>query len=121
MPTRAASVDAGYFGPDPGLADVVRWVDTQNALEAKAILKRDQGPKRRRAWARIQSEPEFIARWDDIQADVVEAFRGMYEDQAFCAKLCLAHPVVTTATSSYRYRQHPASSSAAAASWSYSY
>lgn len=60
-----------------GLADVVRWVDTQNTLEAKAILKRDQGPKRRRAWARIQSEPEFIARWDDIQADVVEAFRGM--------------------------------------------
>ena len=44
----------------------------------------------------------------------VEAFRGMYEDQAFCAKLCLAHPVVTTATSSYRYRQHPDSSSAAA-------
>ena len=27
-----------------------------------AILKRDQGPKRRRAWARIQSEPEFVAR-----------------------------------------------------------
>ncbi|HUF34955.1 MAG TPA: glycosyltransferase family 2 protein [Gemmatimonadales bacterium] len=44
----------------------------------------------------------------------VEAFRGMYEDQAFCAKLCLAHPVVTTGTCSYRYRQHPASSSAAA-------
>jgi glycosyltransferase involved in cell wall biosynthesis len=44
----------------------------------------------------------------------VEAFRGMYEDQAFCAKLCLEHPVVTTAACSYRYRQHPASSSAAA-------
>jgi len=44
----------------------------------------------------------------------VEAFRGMYEDQAFCAKLCLAHPVVTTAACVYRYRQHPASSSSAA-------
>ena len=44
----------------------------------------------------------------------VEAFRGMYEDQAFCAKLCLLHPVITAATCSYRYRQHPASSSAAA-------
>jgi glycosyltransferase involved in cell wall biosynthesis len=44
----------------------------------------------------------------------VEAFRGMYEDQAFCAKLCLAHPVIPTATCVYRYRQHPRSSSAAA-------
>lgn len=44
----------------------------------------------------------------------VEAFRGMYEDQAFCAKLCLTHPVIVTAACSYRYRQHPASSSAVA-------
>jgi glycosyltransferase involved in cell wall biosynthesis len=44
----------------------------------------------------------------------VESFRGMYEDQAFCAKLCLSHPVVTTAECFYRYRQHPRSSSAAA-------
>lgn len=44
----------------------------------------------------------------------VEAFRGMYEDQAFCAKLCLAHPVISTSVCSYRYRQHPGSSSAAA-------
>ena len=27
-----------------------------------------------------------------------DAFRGMYEDQAFCAKVCLRRPVVTTAT-----------------------
>jgi type IV secretion system protein VirD4 len=60
-----------------GLADVVRWVDTQSYREAEAILTRDQGPKRRRAWARIQSEPQFIGRWDDIQAEVVEAFRRM--------------------------------------------
>ncbi|HEU5039784.1 MAG TPA: glycosyltransferase [Gemmatimonadales bacterium] len=44
----------------------------------------------------------------------VESFRGMYEDQAFCAKLCLSHPVVTTAACTYHYRQHPGSSSAAA-------
>ena len=44
----------------------------------------------------------------------VEAFRGMYEDQAFCAKLCLAHPAIAITPALYRYRQHPASSSAAA-------
>ena len=43
-----------------------------------------------------------------------ETFRGMYEDQAFCAKVCLAWPVVTTSVSAYRYRQHAGSSSAAA-------
>ena len=43
-----------------------------------------------------------------------DAFRGMYEDQAFCAKVCLRRPVVTTARCVYRYRQHPGSSSARA-------
>ncbi len=43
-----------------------------------------------------------------------EAFRGMYEDQAFCAKVCASWPVVTTGVSGYRYRQHAGSSSAAA-------
>jgi glycosyltransferase involved in cell wall biosynthesis len=42
------------------------------------------------------------------------AFRGMYEDQAFCAKVCLRRPVVTTAKCVYRYRQHPGSSSSQA-------
>ena len=35
------------------------------------------------------------------------AFRGMYEDQAFYAKACLAAPVLASATCSSRYRQHP--------------
>jgi glycosyltransferase involved in cell wall biosynthesis len=43
-----------------------------------------------------------------------DEFRGMYEDQAFCAKVCLRWAVVTTSDCVYRYRQHPASSSAAA-------
>jgi glycosyltransferase involved in cell wall biosynthesis len=43
-----------------------------------------------------------------------DAFRGMYEDQAFCAKVCLRRPVVTTAKCVYRYRQHPGSSSSRA-------
>lgn len=34
------------------------------------------------------------------------AFRGMYDDQVFHAKLCLAYPIVTTSQSSYIYRQH---------------
>ncbi|MEO7795485.1 MAG: glycosyltransferase [Thermoanaerobaculia bacterium] len=35
------------------------------------------------------------------------AFRGMYEDQAFHAKLCLSHPVLVSSHCTYRYRQHP--------------
>jgi len=56
-----------------------------------------------------------------VRADVIrevrgfeDAFRGMYEDQAFCAKVCLRRPVVTTAKCVYRYRQHPGSSSSRA-------
>lgn len=56
-----------------------------------------------------------------VRADVIrevrgfeDAFRAMYEDQAFCAKVCLRRPVVTTAKCVYRYRQHPGSSSSLA-------
>ena len=56
-----------------------------------------------------------------VRADVIrevrgfeDAFRGMYEDQAFCAKVCLRRPVVTTAACVYRYRQHPGTSSSRA-------
>jgi len=52
-----------------------------------------------------------------LRRDVVEAvggfeqrFRGMYEDQAFCAKICLRAPVFVTSGCWYRYRQHPNSS-----------
>ena len=43
-----------------------------------------------------------------------DSFRGMYEDQAFCAKICLRWAVATGAYVGYRYRQHAASSSALA-------
>lgn len=43
-----------------------------------------------------------------------DAFRGLYEDQAFCAKVCLRWPVATGTFVGYRYRQHPGSSSAVA-------
>lgn len=36
-----------------------------------------------------------------------ESFKGMYEDQVFHAKLCLAFPAFVTSESWYRYRQHP--------------
>lgn len=36
-------------------------------------------------------------------------FRGLYEDQVFCAKVCLQFPVFASDQSWYRYRQHPAS------------
>ncbi len=39
----------------------------------------------------------------------VEAFRGMYEDQAFFAKVCTTTPVFVIKDYSARYRQHPAS------------
>jgi glycosyltransferase involved in cell wall biosynthesis len=35
-----------------------------------------------------------------------EIFRGMYEDQAFHAKLCFAFPVFVSGECWYRYRQH---------------
>jgi hypothetical protein len=44
----------------------------------------------------------------------VDAFRGVYEDQAFYAKICLAVPIVAFDVCWSRYRQHPASSVAAA-------
>jgi glycosyltransferase involved in cell wall biosynthesis len=36
-----------------------------------------------------------------------DGFRGEYEDQVFCAKVCLAYAVVASGTCWYRYRQHP--------------
>jgi hypothetical protein len=38
-----------------------------------------------------------------------ETFRGMHDDQAFYAKLCLSYNVFVSSTCSYRYRKHPAS------------
>lgn len=35
-----------------------------------------------------------------------DIFRGEYEDQAFCAKVCLRFPVFAAGQSWYRYRQH---------------
>jgi glycosyltransferase involved in cell wall biosynthesis len=36
-----------------------------------------------------------------------DAFRGEYEDQVFCAKICLHAPVFASGRCWYRYRQHP--------------
>lgn len=38
-----------------------------------------------------------------------EVFRGEYEDQAFCAKICLHAPVFASGRCWYKYRQHPGS------------
>ncbi len=35
------------------------------------------------------------------------AFRGLYEDQVFCAKICLQFPTFVASKCWYRYRQHP--------------
>ena len=43
-----------------------------------------------------------------------ERFRGLYEDQAFCAKVSLDAPVFTSNECLCRYRQHPDSTSAVA-------
>jgi glycosyltransferase involved in cell wall biosynthesis len=45
----------------------------------------------------------------------VEAFRGMYEDQAFLARFCLDRPVYVSVEHWDRYRQHPDSACATAA------
>jgi glycosyltransferase involved in cell wall biosynthesis len=38
-----------------------------------------------------------------------DAFRGEYEDQVFCAKICVNAPVFASGRNWYRYRQHPES------------
>jgi glycosyltransferase involved in cell wall biosynthesis len=38
-----------------------------------------------------------------------DSFRGEYEDQVFCAKICLDEPVFASRQCWYRYRQHPGS------------
>lgn len=38
-----------------------------------------------------------------------EAFRGEYEDQVFCAKICTTRAVFASGRTWYRYRQHPGS------------
>ena len=43
-----------------------------------------------------------------------ESFRGLYEDQAFCAKICLGSVVFASDECWYRYRQHPDSACAVA-------
>jgi glycosyltransferase involved in cell wall biosynthesis len=43
-----------------------------------------------------------------------ESFRGLYEDQALCAKICLEWPVLASNDCSYRYRQHADSACAVA-------
>jgi len=42
-----------------------------------------------------------------------DIFRGEYEDQVFCAKICLQWPVYASGECWYKYRQHPNSSVAA--------
>ena len=39
-----------------------------------------------------------------------DTFRGEYEDQVFCAKICLSAPVFASGQCWYRYRQHSGSS-----------
>ncbi|MBH8566025.1 glycosyltransferase family 2 protein [Nostoc sp. CENA67] len=36
-----------------------------------------------------------------------ETFRGLYEDQVFCAKVCLQFPIFVASKFWYKYRQHP--------------
>jgi glycosyltransferase involved in cell wall biosynthesis len=45
-----------------------------------------------------------------------EIFHGLYEDQAFCAKLCLKAPVFVASECWYRWRKHPDSSCSVAVS-----
>jgi glycosyltransferase involved in cell wall biosynthesis len=54
-----------------------------------------------------------------VRREIVEAvggyesrFRGLYEDQAFHAKICLRYPVFVSSECWYRYRQHPSSCTA---------
>ncbi len=54
----------------------------------------------------------FLVRKQSIEqvGGFEDAFRGEYEDQVFCAKICLRLPVYASDHCWYRYRQHEASS-----------
>ena len=100
-----------WAGPRASRADYVQrlGVPAPALIEPPALLLRFL---RRRAAA-----PSGMLVRSEVIREVggfENAFRGMYEDQAFCAKVCLRRPVVTTATCVYRYRQHPGSSSSRA-------
>ena len=45
----------------------------------------------------------------------VDEFRGLYEDQVFLARVCVAHAVFVSSELWDRYRQHPDSACATAA------
>ncbi|MDP2660390.1 MAG: methyltransferase domain-containing protein, partial [Dehalococcoidia bacterium] len=55
---------------------------------------------------------EIVERVDGFE----ESFRGMYEDQAFYAKVCLEAPVFVADEVWYKYRQHPDASVSVAVS-----
>lgn len=74
-----------------GLADVIRWVDTQNRTQVEKILRADQKPSRALADAAIEADEALRDRWDEIHADLVERMRRMValapDDRAEIASL----------------------------------
>jgi glycosyltransferase involved in cell wall biosynthesis len=52
---------------------------------------------------------DILVRRESVEAvgGYEASFQGMYEDQAFHAKLCLHFPVFVSSQCWYRYRQHP--------------
>ncbi len=60
-----------------------------------------------------------LARRDAVRAvgGFEETFRGLYEDQAFYAKMCLEYPVFVSDACLERYRQHPDSICSASAAY----
>jgi glycosyltransferase involved in cell wall biosynthesis len=59
----------------------------------------------------ILARREFV----DKVGGFEETFRGLYEDQVFCAKICLRFPVVASNECWYLYRQHSDSACSVAA------
>jgi glycosyltransferase involved in cell wall biosynthesis len=51
----------------------------------------------------IMVHREAVEKWGAFE----DAFHGEYEDQVFCAKICLHEPVLALSQCGYRYRQHP--------------
>ncbi|MEH1819264.1 MAG: glycosyltransferase family 2 protein [Nostoc sp.] len=51
----------------------------------------------------------MLVRWQVIEqvGSFEDTFRGLYEDQVFCAKVCLQLPVFVANKWWYKYRQHP--------------
>jgi glycosyltransferase involved in cell wall biosynthesis len=82
------------------------WVQPETLIEPPLLLKLFLECKPYAVPSGILIRRKVIKRLGGFE----ETFRSIYEDQVFCAKVCLHEPVFVSSKCWYKYRQHPSSS-----------